>query len=411
MKWTLSYMFLFLFAFSSAQSPCFSHSFPSSDDPMLRDFSDQQAASEKTDTFDIVFHIMHIGEPPGQGINISDEQLESAVLSLNRDFGAWPIHDSIAIHPNGVDSRMFFRLACRDAQGLPSNGIVRVDARSVQGYEKDGFLFVAGNTGNNNQLVALSRWPTDRFINIWVTHLIQTPFSGPTLGGGFGPGSVIYNAGGGGLYVNYRIVGCDPDGTKGFSLLNPYGKILSHEMGHYFGLLHTFQGESCTETNCNIDGDRVCDTEPHNNARSNDATCNETIECSSREPIENLMNYSGPTCGNIFTAGQKNRMKSFIQSFLPNVPNQPACFKSAVQDNISPTIPVKAYPNPCHDYVWVDVSHYGVYRLVDLQGNTARVFELIAGKHKLDVSMIAPGIYYLIPPFSFTLNACRLVRI
>jgi hypothetical protein len=411
MQLTFSFIILLLFSFAHAQNSCFSDSFPSPDNPSLGDLSFHAAVSEKTDTFDVVFHIMHLGEPLGQGINITDAQIESAILSLNRDFGGWPIHDSISIHPNGADTKLFFRLACRNPQGVASNGIVRVDARSVQGYETDGFLFIAGNTGNNNQLVSLSRWPTEKYINIWVTHLIQTPFSGPTLGGGFGPGTVIYTAGGGGLYLNHRIVGCDPDRTQGYNIINPYGKIISHEMGHYLGLLHTFQGESCTETNCNLEGDRVCDTEPHNNGRSNDTSCNETIECGTREPIENLMNYSGVLCGNIFTQGQKNRMKTFIQAFLSEVTNQPACIKSAVQDDILATTTLKAYPNPCSEFVWVDVFSNGLYRLVDLHGSTVRFFELTSGKHKLDLSMIVQGIYFLIPPDSLKLKACRLMRI
>ena len=36
---------------------------------------------------------------------------------------------------------------------------------------------------------------------------------------------------------------------------------LIHEMGHYLGLLHTFNG-GCKNDNCLIDGDKVCDTPP-----------------------------------------------------------------------------------------------------------------------------------------------------
>jgi hypothetical protein len=295
-----------------------------------------------------------------------------------------------------VDSKLFFRLACQDPDGRPTNGINRVDGTVVPGYADDGFVFLAGNTGNNNALVALSRWPTEKYINIWVTHRILTPFSGLTLGGGFGPGSVLFNAGGGGLYLNYRAVGCDPDGTLGYDLTNRYGKVFSHEMGHYFGLLHTFEGGSCTETNCATQGDRVCDTEPHPNTRSNDATCNETIECGTREPTENLMNYSGPTCGNIFTRGQANRMQAFIREFLPNVPNQPACISSSTSDAEIIANILAVYPNPFSDIINISNRTEGQYILYGPDGRKAKTFILPKGTHTVDLSDLPKGMYTLL---------------
>ena len=38
---------------------------------------------------------------------------------------------------------------------------------------------------------------------------------------------------------------------------------IAHEMGHYFGLLHTFEGEGdelVDGSNCDTEGDRICDT-------------------------------------------------------------------------------------------------------------------------------------------------------
>ena len=39
------------------------------------------------------------------------------------------------------------------------------------------------------------------------------------------------------------------------------GVVVTHEMGHYLGLFHTFQG-GCKNDDCLQDGDRVCDTPP-----------------------------------------------------------------------------------------------------------------------------------------------------
>src|SRR6187399_1997474 len=39
-------------------------------------------------------------------------------------------------------------------------------------------------------------------------------------------------------------------------------KVILHELGHYFNLRHTWEGNSCKNENCLIDGDGVCDTPP-----------------------------------------------------------------------------------------------------------------------------------------------------
>ena len=46
-----------------------------------------------------------------------------------------------------------------------------------------------------------------------------------------------------------------------------FGKVLAHEMGHYLGLYHTFEG-GCYNADCLTSGDRVCDTPPDNSVRA-----------------------------------------------------------------------------------------------------------------------------------------------
>ena len=297
-----------------------------------------------TDTFDVVFHILHLGQSVGTGSNITDEQVKSAILSLNRDYGAWPIHDSIAIAPNGTNSEFFFRLACTAPDGSVTSGINRIDASGFPGYATKGFNFKTGTDGNFRQLADLSHWPQDRYINIWITHRLET-FTGTTSGGGgFNAQTTVFQQGYGGIYMVFRHVGCDVDGTLGFDIFNKYGRLISHETGHFLGLLHTFQGETCFETDCSTEGDRVCDTEPHPNSIPNDLSCNAFAECSTREPVENIMNYSGLDCGNIITPGQKARMKGFSYLYYQNMINQSGCAVSSTRQVQTTERPL--FPNP-----------------------------------------------------------------
>jgi len=87
------------------------------------------------------------------------------------------------------------------------------------------------------------------------------------------------------------------------------GKTATHEVGHWLGLFHTFQG-GCTERN-----DEVADTP----AQSGPSTgCPEGLDSCPLpgiDPIHNYMDYSFDTCYNQFTANQSTRMASMWTSY------------------------------------------------------------------------------------------------
>jgi hypothetical protein len=78
--------------------------------------------------------------------------------------------------------------------------------------------------------------------------------------------------------------------------LSPYnlGGTASHEVGHYLGLYHTFQG-GCDGGNCSGAGDLVCDTpsqaSPTSGCPEGRNSCPET----GLDPIHNYMDYSTRT--------------------------------------------------------------------------------------------------------------------
>lgn len=122
------------------------------------------------------------------------------------------------------------------------------------------------------------------------------------------------------------------------SLIN--SKVISHEMGHVLGLSHTFINpcqdsnviwEASDGSNCDIGGDRICDTPADPNIRFNINYSNcqwtgvepyastENGYCNRPEPIsaynpdeKNTMSYSNPFCMEYFTQGQGTFMRNFI---------------------------------------------------------------------------------------------------
>ncbi|MDG1382209.1 MAG: M43 family zinc metalloprotease, partial [Flavobacteriales bacterium] len=234
--------------------------------------------STEVHTLPVVVHIMHAGDAVGSGANISDAQVASAIEALNADFAG---------EFGGAAVDVEFALAVRDPSGNPTTGINRVNAAAIiPEFASDGMVT------NNNMAASsevnvktLSHWPGEDYVNIWVV----SKLNGGTSPIGFAylpPTSGVVD----GIVVHHKVFGVGEE----YDLMNNYdlNRTLTHEVGHYLSLYHTFhQTTGCSdESNCSAQGDRVCDTPP----TSGSVNCS-ALECEGTM-VENFMDYSNDPC-------------------------------------------------------------------------------------------------------------------
>ena len=282
----------------------------------------------------VVFHIIHKGEPVGTGTNLSSAQVESAIEALNRDYGATSADGGIAQSSDPTaagNTNIQFCLASVDPSGNPTTGINRVNGTSVFQYDANGIT-----STNEVAIKNLSRWDNRYYMNVWVVSEIDgnngdlpNPnfFAGGTLGYAYYPTLPIpYNSEKDGIVVVNVCVGNDPNGTHGFRLWQnaKENRTLTHEVGHFLNLRHTFIGESCYEQNCNLQGDLVCDTPP----TVFNYSCNSPA-CSGNQQIENYLDYT-TSCSEMFTEGQKERMRATLAEVRTELVNNQNCTPGTV---------------------------------------------------------------------------------
>jgi hypothetical protein len=140
-----------------------------------------------------------------------------------------------------------------------------------------------------------------KYLNIYLCNP-----GGGILGFAYLPGTAITGTRYDGVVLLYSSL---PNGSA-----SPYnlGDTGTHEVGHYLGLLHTFEG-GCS------DEDEVADTPAERSAAYDCPVGRDTCPSAGDDPIRNFMDYTDDSCMNKFTKGQRTRMGEQVDAFRPGI--------------------------------------------------------------------------------------------
>lgn len=259
-----------------------------------------QHKSLTTYTIPVVVHIVH----QGGSENISDAQVQTAIANFN------------TIYSKNSGEQIQFCLAQTDPNGNPTTGITR------------NFSSLTTETMEVHDIALkdLNRWPPTCYLNIWIVKEILS------LSSGSGVAGYAYFPSAHGLNMDGLVIE-----AQYFGVSLQYDAIGAHEVGHYFGLYHTFEG-GCSNFNCLQEGDNVCDTPPD---QTTFASCiPPTNSCSTdaddtgiynpytadvSDNSENYMDYATLSCYNNFTGEQYFRMNYFLANVRSSLLNCNGC--------------------------------------------------------------------------------------
>lgn len=230
----------------------------------------------------VVFHIIHDNGPE----NISDDLIKDEVMEqLNLDFRKNNSDTSDIVSPFddlADDAEIEFRLAQKDPNGNCHKGITRTRSELTEHemWPDDG-------------MKDLISWDRSSYLNVWIVRSIN----GNVAGYATKPGQA-WPTSHDGIVVEYSFLGSGE-------------RTLTHEIGHYLNLDHTWgqSNQPGDQSNCNED-DGLSDT-PNTIGWQG---CSDPADssCNSQDNIQNYMEYS--YCHLMFTPDQVGAMRTALNS-------------------------------------------------------------------------------------------------
>lgn len=319
----------------------------------------------------VVVHILY--HAPSE--NISDALVHQQIAELNACFrrrNADTTNTPVAFRRLAADCEIEFALAVSDPRKRSTSGIER-KYTPVVSWEADDKMKQSSEMG-------FDAWDPANYLNIWVVSLKR----------GLGYSSVV----GGESFRDGIVLSFPAFGTN---------RTAVHEVGHWLGLRHIWGDAYCGD-------DLIGDTPTQGNFTSGcpsgiRSTCNNGP---AGDMYMNYMDLTGGNCTNLFTNGQKERMRG---QFAPGGPRESLLRTYAFNPPLINEIPLpqtdpswlyaNVYPNPTSTgKVWLDVAFDERWigselSITSMQGQTVLKATVKMKQQELDLTKLRAGMYLL----------------
>lgn len=248
---------------------------------MEEDFEDRKKRLAESFTpevnggvIDVYFHVVRSGTGANQG-NVSDAQIAEQIAVLNGAFGSWGWTFNLVQTTRTTNSTWYNGCYSSSTASQMKNAL-RV------GTADDLNIYTCNPSGG---ILGYATFPSN--------YASQQKLDGVVL---------LFSSLPGGSAVPYNL-----------------GDTGTHEVGHWMGLYHTFQG-GCAK-NASNGGDLVADTPAEKSPAFGCPAGRDS--CTGRnfpgaDPITNFMDYTDDSCMFQFTGGQDTRMDSQFTAYRYN---------------------------------------------------------------------------------------------
>ena len=235
--------------------------------------------------------------------NVSDAAIQAIINELNQDYSQTNADLSgVRSTFTGVIGNVGiqFCLAQFDPNGAATTGITRTQTTETW-FDPD-----TETNAMKSAPLGKAPWDPTRYLNIWVCDITSGATGGTiTVGYAYLPTGGVVGSNIDGLVIDYNY-GMDVG-----------ARTATHEIGHYFGLMHTFDdGGSC------VNSDGFADT-PTSNSPTFSCSNTNLVKCGVLTQYENFMDYSN--CTAMFTDQQAAYMQGILNGTRASLLTSTAC--------------------------------------------------------------------------------------